>query len=450
MAKTNLKVSASPVFTHEGAKASHINAEQQLRRSLMACMLWEKEFYEDGQTIAERIASLIPQVVPGNVATMAIEARSQMHLRHAPLLVLREMARLPKHQLLVGTTLPMVIQRADELSEFVSLYWKDGRQSLSAQVKKGLSAALRKFDGYALAKYNRDATVKLRDVLFLCHAKPKDAEQAALWKQLVDGTLATPDTWEVALSGGKDKKETWERLMSERKLGGLAFLRNLRNMQTAGVSLPTIQQGLRGVNVSQVLPFRFIAAARYAPQLEPDLEAALFRSLAGKAKFTGSTMVLVDVSGSMKDKLSEKSDMTRMDAACGVAMCARELGEPVRVFTFSDALVEIPARRGFALRDAITSSQPHSGTHLGGAVTHLNTLDYDRLVVVTDEQSADSVPPPKGKGYVINVASAKNGVGYGAWHHIDGWSEAVLDYIRENEGAVSQDQTDAQREADEE
>jgi 60 kDa SS-A/Ro ribonucleoprotein len=31
---------------------------------------------------------------------------------------------------------------------------------------------------------------------------------------------------------------------------------------------------------------------------------------------------------------------------------------------------------------------------------------------------------------MINVASYTNGVGYGAWTHIDGWSEAVIDYIR--------------------
>lgn len=37
------------------------------------------------------------------------------------------------------------------------------------------------------------------------------------------------------------------------------------------------------------------------------------------------------------------------------------------------------------------------------------------------------------RGYIINVASNKNGVGYGAWIHIDGWSEAVIDYIREYE-----------------
>jgi 60 kDa SS-A/Ro ribonucleoprotein len=55
-------------------------------------------------------------------------------------------------------------------------------------------------------------------------------------------------------------------------------------------------------------------------------------------------------------------------------------------------------------------------------------------VVITDEQSHDRVPAPTGKGYAINVASARNGVGYGDWTHIDGWSEAVVDYIAALEG----------------
>ena len=68
--------------------------------------------------------------------------------------------------------------------------------------------------------------------------------------------------------------------------------------------------------------------------------------------------------------------------------------------------------------------------------------------MITDEQTADKVPAPTGKGYLINVASAEHGVGYGAWRHIDGWSEAVLDYLRETEGAIPQDSADAEREAD--
>ena len=35
------------------------------------------------------------------------------------------------------------------------------------------------------------------------------------------------------------------------------------------------------------------------------------------------------------------------------------------------------------------------------------------------------------------MASYKNGVGYGKWTHIDGWSEAVIEYIRALEHTVS-------------
>ena len=130
--------------------------------------------------------------------------------------------------------------------------------------------------------------------------------------------------------------------------------------------------------------------------------------------------------------VSGKSEIDRLDAACGIGMIARELCESIRIFTFSEQLVEVPARRGFALGDAIVNSQPHMGTYVGRAVRVIDeNLNYDRLIVITDEQSHDVVPNPKGKGYMINVASYKNGIGYGAWIKIDGWSDAVLDYISE-------------------
>jgi len=44
------------------------------------------------------------------------------------------------------------------------------------------------------------------------------------------------------------------------------------------------------------------------------------------------------------------------------------------------------------------------------------------------------VPPPKGKGYMINVASAERGVGYGDWVRINGFSENVLRWIASHEG----------------
>src|SRR5690348_6034933 len=221
--------------THEGAPARHLSPELQLRRSVLACMLWESQFYEDGVEIAGRIRELVPKVEASKVAALAVEARAKMKLRHAPLLLVREMARHKTHRHLVSDTLATVIQRADELAEFIAIYWKDGRVPMSGQVKKGLEAAFPKFDEYQLAKYNRGGPIKLRDVLFLSHANPRNAAQAGVWKKLIWGRLATPDTWEVALSSGGDNREAWERLLAENKLGALALLRNLRNMKEAGV-----------------------------------------------------------------------------------------------------------------------------------------------------------------------------------------------------------------------
>ena len=431
---SHLGFSSATLRTHEGAFAVPISAEEQLRRAVLACMLWEDQFYEDGETIANRISALVPRVAAEAVAALAIEARERMKLRHAPLLLVREMARYASHRGAVAETLARVIQRADELAEFLAIYWKDGRQPLSAQVKKGLAEAFTRFDAYALAKYDRDGAVKLRDVLFLTHAKPHTAEQALTWRQLIDGTLPSPETWEVRLSRGEQKREVWESMLRENRLGALALLRNLRNMQAVNVEPELVRHALEMIRVERVLPFRFLAAARYAPQWEPELEQAMVASLHGQSRLAGNTVLLVDVSGSMDARLSARSEMVRMDAAAGLAVLLREVAEEVNVYTFSDALKAVPARRGFALRDAIVHSQPHGGTQLGRALGELRE-SCDRLIVITDEQAHDRVPAPNGRGYVINVASYRNGVGYGPWTHIDGWSEAVIDYIRASEQA---------------
>jgi hypothetical protein len=431
MARLNLLNLNFGARTHEGAPARNISPDLQLRRSVLACLLWESQFYEDGVEIAGRIAELVPKVAAEKVASLAVEARERMKLRHAPLLLVREMARHKTHRALVSETLAHIIQRADELAEFVAIYWKDGRVPLSGQVKKGLAAAFPKFDEYQLAKYDRGEPIKLRDVLFLCHAKPRDQAQADVWKKLVSGSLTTPDTWEVALSSGADKCEAWERLLREQKLGALALLRNLRNMREAGVDEPLVLSALGSMSTARVLPFRFLAAARYAPQWEEALEQAMLKGVAETEKLPGKTIVVVDVSGSMTAPLSRRSEMQRTDAAYGLAVLLREIAEKVAVYSFSDNLVEVPARRGFALRDAIDVSQRHNSTQLGNAVEKLNRNEkYDRLIVITDEQAHDRVPPSSGRGYLINVASYRNGVGYGKWMHIDGWSEAVIEYIR--------------------
>src|SRR5262245_6676956 len=136
MAKINKQKTVS---THEGAKGRAFAPEQELRRALMTCMLWEDQFYEDGVSIAERIGALVPKVAAEKVAAMAAEAREDMKLRHAPLLVVREMARHETHRGLVADTLERIVQRPDELTEFLAIYWADALGPMQQRKKAAVS-----------------------------------------------------------------------------------------------------------------------------------------------------------------------------------------------------------------------------------------------------------------------------------------------------------------------
>lgn len=422
--------------THEGASAARINAEQQLRRSVMSCMLFEDTFYEDGVEIAKRISDLTAQLPFEKVAEIAIEAREKMKLRHVPLWLTAALLKARHTGRKVGDLVSQVCQRADEPAELLSMYWKDQPEApLPKQLKVGLARALGKFNEYNLSKYDRDGAVKLRDVLFLSHAKPTK-EREELYKRIAERKLVTPDTWEVALSGGADKRETFERLMAEKKLGALAFLRNLRNMADSNVPAETVGAYAETVDISRVLPFRFVAAARAVPQWEPMIEAMMFRALSSAEKLSGKTCIVVDNSGSMcGTKVSKRSELDRSDAACALAMLVREIAEDCLVIGFGDRAAVIPARRGFALADAIKRG-PGGGTYTDQALALAESHGYDRCIVITDEQSHEAVRAPAGTGYFINVASYRNGIGYGKWTHIDGWSEAIIDYIRQAEAGT--------------
>ncbi len=420
---------------HAGASVPVLkDAEKQLRRLVMANMLWENEFYLDGESNADLLAKAVHNVDPKLAQAIALEARERFKLRHVPLQIMRELARIGKME---ASALAATIQRPDEIGEFISLYWKDKKQPLANQVKKGLAQAFSKFNEYQFAKWNKNsAAVKLRDALFLVHAKPKDEAQTELFKKIASDTLEVADTWETNLSAGADKRETFTRLLQEKKLGALAFIRNLRNMSQAGVDESLIRSYAKTVNTDRVLPFRFIAAARMMPQFEDMLEDMMLRSLESHEKLPGKTVLLIDVSGSMFGaKVSAKSDLDRFDAAAALAVLAREICEEVEIYSFSSyGAVRVAPRRGFALVEAIRDSQPHDGTRLGQAMTDVNRgTSYDRVIVFTDEQSSDRVPAPKGKGYVINVASYQNGINSGAYTTITGMSEAVIDFIQMSE-----------------
>lgn len=426
-------------ISHVQKSLKEENPEFVLRRSVLSCLLWEKEFYEDGIDIAKRIQEASRNCSTEYVSNLALEARNIHGLRHVPLLLLLELVRRGGQG--VKHTIAGCIRRPDEMTELLNMYWmfkqetdEKGKRHLSdRQLRDGLKLAFEKFNEYSLAKYDRDGAVRIRDVMFLCHPKPKNEEQAALFKRIANKEMKTPDTWEVELSAGKDKKEVFERLIKEEKLGYLALLRNLRNMLDAGCDLNLMANAiLKRKGAELVFPFRYVAAARAAPRMEEHLDQAMQASIKEKKPLSGTTLIFVDVSGSMRGlAVSARSDMDRVTAAATLASivnCERK-----RVFSFANRVMELPGRMGMAGVDSIVHSQ-NGGTKLADAIDLANSFPHDRVIFITDEQDTTGrkIPNPVcDKSYMINVASYRNGVDYrkNNWIKLDGFSESVLKFI---------------------
>lgn len=462
MSKLNPRTKPAPKFDTErlaggsGALAAKQSNVALLRRAVLANLLWEDVAYMDGVSVANEIKRLIPLCPAIDVYNIALEARLMQKLRHTPLFIAVEMCKYPEHKMFVKDLLPQIITRADMLTDFLAIYWKDSKCPIANQVKKGLELAFHNFNEYKLAKYDRDAAIKLRDVMFLVHAKPRNMYEQELFKKVADRTLTPPETWEVLLSRGEDKKATWTKLITEKKIGGLAMLRNIANMQRACVDRKIIQEGLANLRSSMLLPLDFWKAARMNPEFDRDIEDAMIEAYKNLPKLPGKTLFIVDVSGSMGSLTSGNSAFDRMDQACAMAILAANQCEDYElVATAGNDGSKIQAsewiqypKRGFALAPQIMKTRQRIG---GGGIFTRQCLEwckakfsdkkFDRIIIFSDSQDCDypekRIPKPFGKhNYIVDVSAHTRGVNYkGVWTaEVSGWSEHFLTYIAALEG----------------
>lgn len=291
--KFNLKIGnkSDQTMNYEGAKAFALTSQLELYTAVATGALSD-QFYEKADNKLQRIRDLIEKNDATFVAQLAVYAREKMYLRSIPLVLTVELAKRPGGDSIVSKLTSRVVQRADEITELLAYYAVANERNepkklnkLSKQIQKGLADAFNKFDEYQFAKYNRDASVKLKDALFLVHPKAKDDEQQALFDKIAKDELQTPYTWEVELSVlGQQKFETeemkqaafrtkWEELIFSNRMGYMATLRNLRNILEAEVSIEALNKVCaylsdeNAVRNSKQLPFRFLAAYRELKQL---------------------------------------------------------------------------------------------------------------------------------------------------------------------------------------
>lgn len=271
------------IRNHEGAKAWMQTPEFELYSTVVCTMSIDDKFYESSSDRINRIASLVRMVSAEFVAQLAIYARTDMHLRSIPMLLLVELSQCHSGDSLVSHATAQTIQRVDDITELLACYqWRrrtDNLKRLSHQLRKGLAKAFNKFDEYQFAKYNRNGKkVTLRDALFLVHPKAKDEAQQLIFDKIAHDKLEIPYTWETQISQIGQKKglswaerlklrqNTWKELIESRRMGYMAILRNLRNMLSCHLDEATMLQVFdylsdeSAVRKSKQLPFRFFSA----------------------------------------------------------------------------------------------------------------------------------------------------------------------------------------------
>lgn len=202
-------------------------------------------------------------------------------------------------------------------------------------------------------------------------------------------------TWE-ALAGwlqGPLDAAAWEAVIPS--MGAMALLRNLRNFDEAGVSDAVAARVAAKISDPEVVarsrqfPFRYLAAYRHAPSLRwaYPLEQALGHSLANVPALPGRTLVLVDRSGSMWTRLSDRSLLSRADAAAvfGAALALRAgQADLVQFGTTSEV---VPHTRGESVLKVLERFGDLGGTYTAEAVRK-HYRGHDRVLIVTDEQAA--------------------------------------------------------------
>lgn len=294
--------------------------------------------------IGEDFRKLIEENNPEFVMKTAIYIKENHNMRKVPIVLLVELANIRGIKGL-KKVIPRVIRRADEITFALEYQLDVFGKPIPSSLRKGLANSFNNFNRYEFAKYkNAGGTVRMKDALFLCHPKPKDKEKEKLFMEIAEDKLETPKTWETIVSEKGSTKEAWEEAL--KSMGYMALIRNLNNLIKVGVKIP-YEKICDPVEVlkSKQTPFRFFSAyknmisdgiASDAALVREALDKALDLSTENLAKFDGKNAVLCDVSGSMDNKVNDKSSMTLKEIACLLGAVLFKGGN-TEVISFADS-----------------------------------------------------------------------------------------------------------------
>lgn len=405
MSKFNQTVAKSTTKTHNLAGGEAYKSSNELSLvSLLLTSFVNDQFYRKADQSLDELKNLIKKIPNKEfVAKSAIFARDEFGMRSITHALAGELASELSGKEWGKTFYEKIITRVDDMTEIMSYYITNktdkNHPKFPNSLKKGFAKAFDKFDEYQLAKYRgENKEVKLVDVVNLVHPVPTERNKSAL-NSLINGDLKNTKTWESMLSqagqAAKDeedldslKSDAWKELISTRKIGYFALLRNLRNLiLQAPDTVTQACEMLTDENLikrSRVLPFRFNTAYEEISKLPQSsttrtvlmgINQALDISACNVPKFDGETLVVLDVSGSMSGKPSEIASLFG-------AMIAKSNNCDVMTFA-TDASYKTynPGDSILTIRNSFRFSGGGTNFH---SIFQKANKKYDRIIILSD------------------------------------------------------------------
>ena len=407
MSKFNTTVKEPKTLTTNLAGGEAYKQSNELALvSLLLTSFVNDQFYRSGNDTLKDLRNLIKKVDPEFAAKAAIYARDKFGMRSITHALAGELTSELKGNEVAKNFYDKVVVRVDDMTEIMSYYlaYKTSKDNpkFPNSLKKGFAKAFDKFDAYQLAKYSgKNKELKLVDLVNIVHPIPTDKNKNAL-EMLVKGELKNTETWEAKLSQagqvaeneedlGQLKADAWTELISTRKIGYFALLRNLRNIITqAPKSVAAACELLvdeKLISKSRVLPFRFATAYEEISKMGSNKEVrdvlvainqALEVSMCNVPKFDGETLVVMDVSGSMSGRPSEIASLF------GAILAKSNNADVLTFATRSDYKSYNPMDSVMTIRNSFRYSG--GGTNIKSVFQTANK-PYDNIIILSDFQS---------------------------------------------------------------
>lgn len=280
-----------------------------------------------------------------------------------------------------------------------------------------------------------------------------------MWKRCLEDNLRVPITWETQISDNGNNAETWEALIDSGKLNYMAALRNLRNIVRANPrNLNKVLKKIAdpiAVRKSKQLPFRYLSAykalasdGRVSSKVFDALEAAVDASVDNLPKLRGKTVIAVDVSGSMGDRVSNDSNVLCCEIGMLLGVIANRICDDAIFYEFDNRIFKraITTRCGI-LYTTVQEANARGGTNMELPFEQMikDRVYADRIIVISDNECNGSY----WRAPIQSLADDyRRNANHDLWVHaidlqgygtqqfygkhtnvIAGWSEKVFDFI---------------------